>query len=89
MVRITLQIKTSLAENLGYSVLDQVMQKKNLEEPAKDNSVEIKETGFFSANEEVPGIGWSYDFTKAGFELQKNEISGILNKTDMRFYNIQ
>ena len=87
--RIALQIKTSLAEDLGYRVLDQVMQKKNLEEPAKDNSVEIKETGFFSANEEVPGIGWSYDFTKAGFELQKNEISGTLVKTDKGLCVIQ
>ena len=87
--RIALQIKTSLAENLGYKVMDQVMQKKNLEEPAKDNSVEIKETGFFSANEEVPGIGWSYDFTKASFELQTNEISGTLIKTDKGFYIMQ
>ncbi|MCX5687951.1 MAG: SurA N-terminal domain-containing protein [Candidatus Omnitrophica bacterium] len=87
--KLALQIKTSLAEDIGYRVLDQVMQKKNLEEPAKDNSVEIKETGFFSANEEVPDIGWSYDFAKVGFELQKNEINSTLVKTDKGLYIIQ
>jgi len=87
--KIALQIKTSLAEDLSYRILDQVIQKKNLEEPAKDNSLEIKETGFFSANEEVPDIGWSYDFAKTSFELRKSEISNTLVKADKRFYIIQ
>lgn len=77
------------AEELSYKVLDQVNLKKNLEEPAKDNSLEIKETGFFSANEEIPGIGWSYEFTKAGFELKKNQINNMLVKTEKGFYIIQ
>ena len=77
------------AEELSYKVLDQVNTKKNLEEPARANSLEIKETGFFSANEEIPNIGWSYDFTKRGFELQKNEISRMLVKTDKGLYIIQ
>ncbi|MEK7867761.1 MAG: SurA N-terminal domain-containing protein [Candidatus Omnitrophota bacterium] len=77
------------AEELAYKVLDQVNTKKNLEEPARVNSLEIKETGFFSANEEIPDIGWSYDFAKRGFELQKNEINRILVKTDKGLYIIQ
>jgi len=77
------------AEELAYKVLDQANVKKSLEEPAKANSLEIKETGFFSANEEIPDVGWSYDFIKAGFELQENEIYNILVKTDKAFYVIQ
>lgn len=77
------------AEELAYKVLDQVNMKKNMEEPARANSLEIKETGFFSANEEIPSIGWSYDFTRAGFELQKNEISNMLVKTAKGLYIIQ
>jgi len=77
------------AEELAYKVLDQVNTKKNLEEPARVNSLEIKETGFFSANEEIPNIGWSYDFAKAGFELQKNEINRMLVKTTKGLYVIQ
>ena len=87
--KLSLQRKTSLAEEVGYRILDQVIQKKNLEEPSRDNSVEIKETGFFSANEDIPGIGWSYDFAKASFELKKNEISNVLVKTDKGLYIIQ
>lgn len=77
------------AEELAYKILDQVNMKKNLEEPARVNSLEIKETGFFSANEEIPSIGWSYDFAKRGFELQKGEINNMLVKTDKALYLIQ
>lgn len=77
------------AEELAYKVLDQVNQKKNLEEPAKSNSLEIKETGFFTANEEIPNIGWSYDFTKASFSLRPQEINNMLIKTDKGVYIIQ
>ena len=77
------------AEELAYKVLDHANLKKNLEEPAKANSLEIKETGFFSANEEIPGVGWSYEFTKAGFELEKNQINNMLVKTEKGLYIIQ
>jgi len=87
--KLAMQRKISLAEEAGYRILDEVAQKKNLEEPAKDNSLEIRETGFFSANEEIPGIGWSYDFSKISFELQKNEINNVLIKTDKGLYIVQ
>ncbi len=77
------------AEELAYKVLDQVNLEKSLEGPGKANSLEIKETGFFSASEEIPDIGWSYDFIKASFELKENEIHNILVKTDKAFYIIQ
>lgn len=77
------------AEELAYKVLDQINVKKNLEEPAKTNSLDIKETGFFSADGEIPNIGWSYDFANASFELQENQINNMLVKTDKAFYIIQ
>lgn len=77
------------AQELAYKVLDEVNLKNNLEEPAKMNSLEIKETGFFSANEEIPDIGWSYEFTSAGFELKKNQINNALIKTEKALYIIQ
>ena len=77
------------AEELGYKVLDEVNLKKNLEEPAKSNSLEIRETSFFSANEEIPGIGWSYEFTKSSFSLNPREINNMLIKLDKGLYIIQ
>ena len=87
--KLTLEKKISLAEELGYRVLDQVAQKKNLEEPAQANSMKVKETGFFSAEDEVPDIGWSYEFSKASFELAKGQINNMLIKTDKGLYIIQ
>ena len=87
--KLTLEKKISLAEESGYRVLDQVIQKKNLEEPAQANSLEVKETGFFSAEEETPGIGWSHEFSKTSFELAKGQINNMLIKTDKGFYIIQ
>lgn len=39
--------------------------------------------------QEIPGIGWSYEFTKIGFELKPEEISAKVIKTDKGFYVIQ
>ena len=64
---IEILITNTSAEELAYKILDQLNIKKNLEEPAMANSLKIKETGFFSANDEIPNIYLSYDFTKAGF----------------------
>lgn len=80
--KLAMQRKKSLAEELGYKVLDKVLDKKNLNEVAHLFALETKETGFFSMREEIPGIGWSYEFTKRGFELGPEEISNILVKTD-------
>ena len=49
----------------------------------------MKETGFFSANDEIPGIGWAYEFAKTSFELEKNQINNMLIKTDKALYIIQ
>lgn len=86
---IEIPLQNPAAQELAYKVLDQVNLKNSLEEPAKENSLEIKETGFFSANEEIPVIGWSYELTNSGFELKKNQINNALIKTEKALYIIQ
>lgn len=87
--KLAVQRKTSLAEELAYKVLDKALNKKNLDEAGRSFALEAKETGFFTMQEEVPGIGFSYEFTKRGFELEAGEISNVLIKTEKGFYIIR
>lgn len=49
---------------------------------AKEFNLEIKETGFFSINSNIPGIGLSYEFAVAALQLQGKEISDIIETSD-------
>lgn len=77
------------SEETAYKALDGAVNKKNLEGPAKEFSLEVKETGFFSQFQEIPAIGQSYDFIKAIFALKPKEIHKILIKTEKSLYIIQ
>jgi peptidyl-prolyl cis-trans isomerase D len=79
----------NLAEELAYKTLDESLNKKNLGQAAPLFSLATKETGFYSTQDEIPGIGWSYEFTKKAFELKQEEISNTLIKTNKGFYIIQ
>jgi len=81
--------KRFLAEELGYRVLDKALDKKNLDDIAISFALQVKETGFFNMQQEIPGIGWSYDFTKKGFELRPEEIANLIIKTDDAYCIIQ
>ena len=81
--------KTSLAEELGYKIIDSVLKKKDLDIASASFALETKETGFFNMQQTIPGIGWSYEFTKRGFELKPDEISNMLIKGEDSFYIIQ
>ncbi len=87
--RLATKRKASLAEELAYKVLDKALNKKGLDEAAISFALKTKETGFFSMHEKVPGIGWSYEFVKKGFELKKGEVSNMLIKGKKGFYIIQ
>ncbi len=87
--KLSLEKKKSLAEELSYKVLDAAIDKENLENASQSFGLEIKETGFFNTQQEIPGVGWSYEFTKKGFELNEGEISNVLIKTGTGFYIIQ
>jgi len=45
---------------------------------AKEYSIPIKESGFFSKVQSIPDIGWSYEFVNTAFNLKTNEISDII-----------
>ena len=81
--------KRSLAEELAYKVLDTALDRKDIDETALLFSSESKETGFFNQQQEIPDIGWSYEFTKIGFELSPGTISKTLIRTDKGFYIVQ
>lgn len=87
--KLSSQRKKSLAEELAYKTLDEAISKKSLEESAKLNSLKVKETGFFNPSQEIPGIGWSYEFVKSSFELSPQEINKVLVKTEIALYIIQ
>ncbi|MEE8317602.1 MAG: SurA N-terminal domain-containing protein [Candidatus Omnitrophota bacterium] len=81
--------KRPLAEELAYNALDKALLKKDLDEVSRSFGLEVKETGFFSMQQGIPGIGLSYELTKRGFELNAGEISNLLIKTEKGFYIIR
>ena len=80
--KLSLEKAKSLVEERAYKVLDEAIKKKSLEESAGLFFTDVKETGFFSGEREIPGIGWSYEFIKTSFELNPDDISKILIKLD-------
>ena len=76
-------------EELAYKILDASGDKKDLDKIARSFELETKETNFFSMQDEIPGIGWSYEFMKRGFELGPGEISKTIIKAGENFYIIQ
>ncbi|MBI4596477.1 MAG: SurA N-terminal domain-containing protein [Candidatus Tectomicrobia bacterium] len=56
-----------------------------LDELARKNSLEIKETPFFSKTDPIPDIGYSPDLTRLAFSLDKGELSDPV-KTPKGYY---
>lgn len=52
---------------------------KTIDELKTKFSLDIKETGFISANDPIEGIGWQPMIIKLAFSLQKKKISSPLN----------
>lgn len=63
------------AEKIDYILLDKT---KSFEEVAKDNSISIKETGFFSSEGPIPHIGWFPEIQASAFKLNVGERSGLI-----------
>lgn len=87
--KLSLEKKISLAEETAYKVLDKSAELKDLDKVADSLELETKETGFFNMQQEIPDIGWSYEFTKRGFELEPGRISDVFIRTDKGTYVIQ
>lgn len=69
------------AEKIDYILADKT---KSFEETAKENSLPVKETGFFSAQGAIPLIGWFPELQKEAFKLKAGERSGLI-KSNMSF----
>ncbi len=68
----------NLARNLAKKVLNDLWDTPDLEKIAKNYSLTVAETGFFTKEEPVPDIGWSVKFTEEAFKLKPGEISDII-----------
>ncbi|PIU42254.1 MAG: hypothetical protein COS99_01225 [Candidatus Omnitrophica bacterium CG07_land_8_20_14_0_80_42_15] len=62
-------------KELLYKLNDEIGNNKNFEKIAEENGLKIEETGFFGMNDEIPGIGLSYEVAKAAFSLDKRMTS--------------
>lgn len=85
-VKNSLQFKQPLSFNLEYisietelklkEIYPRVIKKKaNVEEILKDSGVTLKESGFFTQTEPIPGIGWSAEIMNLLPSLKKGEFS--------------
>ena len=69
-------------------VLSQARESKNLKSTANENSLAAQETGPFSINSTIPGVGLSYPFTLAALRLERGDISDLVETNDS-FYIIE
>jgi len=69
------------AEKIDYILADKA---KPLEEAAKENSLTIKQTGFFGKEGLIPQIGWFPQIQKIAFKLNVGKRSDLI-KSNMTF----
>lgn len=77
------------AETLANQVSNFLIQTPSLEKASEEFSLPIKQTDYFSINEPIPGIGWSYTFSRKAFFLEKGEISDMIKVSPKGFYFIK
>lgn len=68
----------TLAKDLAKKVSSELIDTPNLEKVAKDHSLNVVESNFFSKEEPIPGIGWSLKFNEEAFALKVGEISEVI-----------
>ena len=72
------------ADEISY----EIEKRKSLKDVASEYELELKETGDFSMNSVIPGIGLSYPFTLAAFGLKNNQVSDVV-EAGSSFYIMQ
>ncbi len=77
-----------LANEKGLSLIDQMPYDVNLEKYAKDHGLEAHETGLFSMNEPIPGIGGTRKLRESLFALEKGETTDVI-ELGGKFYIFQ
>lgn len=76
--RIIASESINLARDLAKKVLNDLWDTPDLEKIAKNYSLTVAETGFFTKEEPVPDIGWSVKFSEEAFKLKAGEISDLI-----------
>lgn len=72
----------------AYEVSDFLYEGHTFEEAAQKFSLPLGETGLFSSVDSIPDIGWSYQFLTAAFEIEKGQISDVI-QTPKGYYIIK
>ncbi len=79
---------TALAHEKGLSIMDQMPYDVDLSRYAAEHSLESHKSGFFSLDQDIPGIGGTVKLREALFALQKGETSD-LTELEGKFYIFQ
>lgn len=79
--QIRTNIQNAKAKDLAYDIAidaDGLLREgASFKDAADKTGLQIKETGYFSASESIPDIGWNFQFLNTAFSLDENEVSGI------------
>jgi len=65
-------------KELVEKVEDNLNEGFSIEEVAKNNGLEIKETGYFGKDDIAPGIGFAPELNETIFDLNENEIAPLI-----------
>jgi peptidyl-prolyl cis-trans isomerase D len=77
-----------LAEDKIWDIRDELGKEKDLKKVAEKFNLKVNETGYFSPQQPIPGIGWSFKFTETAFSIKKGEFSDPI-KTSSKFYILE
>lgn len=77
-----------LAKEEARRAVSQIYRNGNLIDYAEKNGLSVHETGFFSEEEPIEGIGINRDFSDSAFLLKTGEISPIVS-VDKRYLILQ
>src|SRR3954465_11316080 len=66
------------AGDLAQNIEKQIHKPADLDTVAKANGLTVTETGFFSKDEPILGVGSAPEMTARAFDLKPGEVSGIL-----------
>jgi peptidyl-prolyl cis-trans isomerase D len=85
---LTLMASTDLAHEKALSLIDQMPYEVDLKQYAETHKVPIKQSGYFSSNENIPDLGGDDKLRKSIFSFEKDDVSEVLEFKG-KFYIIQ
>jgi peptidyl-prolyl cis-trans isomerase D len=74
-IALTKEINWERAQELADTLYTQLLDDKDLQKVAQNQSLEVKQTEFFSLGEEIPELGILPQFSATAFELNSEDIS--------------